>query len=159
MSVDMIRAAWAGELEPRAKLVLLALADHANSEGICWPSVALLGTKTGLSRRQIQRHLKALRDCGEIEVVERERGWRTRRYYLKGCQQRHLGATPAAPQNGPRGVTGDMSGATRATSPNSNHQPNHQGTSNRQRNRDPQALWMEKRYEAGKRGSIDAKGW
>ena len=63
----MSKTAWTVELAPQVKFVLVALADHADSEGICWPSVALLRKKTGLSRRQIQRHLKALRESGEIE--------------------------------------------------------------------------------------------
>ena len=146
----MISTAWAAETTHHAKRVLVALADHADSEGICWPSVALLAKKTGLSCRQIQRHLKALRACGEIEVVARESGWRTRRYFLKGCDRRHLEATSATPQSGSRGATGDAPGVTSATPPNSNHQRNHQRSSNRQRSSNPQIQWLEKRYQAGR---------
>ena len=84
MSLDMSQGAWTADLAPPVKFVLLALADYANREGICWPSIDSLSKKTGLSRRQTQRHLKALRESGEIEIAEEERGWRTRRYYLKG---------------------------------------------------------------------------
>ena len=36
-------------------LVLLAIADHANDDGICWPSVARLARMARVSERQCQR--------------------------------------------------------------------------------------------------------
>ena len=148
MSVDMIRAAWEATVPtPTHLLVLVALADYANSEGVCWPKVSTLAAKVPVNKRQVQRILKALRDCGEIEVAEGERGWRTRRYYLKGCHARHLGVTSTTPLNGSRGDTEDTSGVSPVTPLYRNRQGNHQREGNRQRKDDSQIRWLKKRYE------------
>jgi hypothetical protein len=54
-----------------ALLVLLAIADHANDDGICWPSVARLARMARVSERQCQRLISQLVDAGELAV---ERG-------------------------------------------------------------------------------------
>ena len=54
-------------------LLLLALADVADDNGRCWPSVAHLADKTKLSRATVQRRLKALREAGKI-VTRGQRG-------------------------------------------------------------------------------------
>ena len=40
--------AWQQLLKPVPKLVLMALADAADDEGVCWPSVATLASKVGV---------------------------------------------------------------------------------------------------------------
>ena len=47
-------------------LVLLALADFADDEGRCWPSIATIATKARLTERQTRRVLAELDDLGEI---------------------------------------------------------------------------------------------
>lgn len=47
-------------------LVLLALADFANDEGQCWPSVSRLAHKTRISERSIQYLLKSLVSDGRL---------------------------------------------------------------------------------------------
>lgn len=42
------------------KLVLLALADNANDEGVCWPSITTLSKKCELSRRAVMSQIKLL---------------------------------------------------------------------------------------------------
>lgn len=54
-------------------LLLLALADVADDNGRCWPSVAHLADKTKLSRATVQRRMKALREAGKI-VTRGQRG-------------------------------------------------------------------------------------
>lgn len=40
MSIAIMSAVWnTYDGTPARKLVLLALADHANDEGVCWPSL------------------------------------------------------------------------------------------------------------------------
>ncbi len=48
------------------KLVLLLLADHANAQGVCWPSVGLLADEACLSKRQVQRALARLIAAGTV---------------------------------------------------------------------------------------------
>ena len=69
MGVSAITAAWeksqaaGGEL-----LVLLALADQADDEGVCWPSVITLAGKSRLKKRQVIRVLESLTKRGDVEV-------------------------------------------------------------------------------------------
>ena len=64
-------AAWAVHLPDSEKLVLLALADCANDEGGCWPSMASLVNKCSKSDRTIQACIKALVDKGHIDRDEK----------------------------------------------------------------------------------------
>lgn len=48
------------------KLVLLILADHADSDGICWPSYRRIADRANISERQVARHVKDLRDLGVV---------------------------------------------------------------------------------------------
>ena len=52
--------AWQQVLKPVPKLVLMALADAADDEGVCWPSVATLASKVGVSTRTVRRVMQAL---------------------------------------------------------------------------------------------------
>ena len=47
--------AWRQNLPSTAKLVLLALADAADDEGNCWPSVATIAGKAGVTTRTVRR--------------------------------------------------------------------------------------------------------
>ena len=53
MSVEQMALVWKlpEEVGSTCRLVLLALADHADADGKCWPSYARLMSMTGLSRR------------------------------------------------------------------------------------------------------------
>ena len=50
------------------RLVLLALADHADDDGICYPSVARLARRTGLSERALQSNFKKLVSAGLLRI-------------------------------------------------------------------------------------------
>jgi biotin operon repressor len=56
-----------------AKLVLLAIADHANGDGYCWPSMGRIGRMVGLSLRQVSNHVTALEAAGLVVKAERRR--------------------------------------------------------------------------------------
>lgn len=59
--VDMVRAVFADtSLKPVEKLVLLALARHADGNGECWPSQKLIAEETSLSDRAVRAAVKAL---------------------------------------------------------------------------------------------------
>jgi predicted ArsR family transcriptional regulator len=67
---------------PTARLVLLALAAHANREtNEAWPSVATLARETGLSARAVRDALRELEQANEIERLAAGGGrGRTARY-------------------------------------------------------------------------------
>jgi DNA-binding transcriptional ArsR family regulator len=68
MSVQAMTWAFEQDVEPNAKLVLLALANRTNHEtGVCYPGQALLGRECSMSDRTIRRHLNTLEERGLIE--------------------------------------------------------------------------------------------
>lgn len=68
MSVKASTWAWDQTVSGNAKLVLLALADHANDEGDCWPGIDAIALKTGFSRSTVKRLIKLLSDDDYIIV-------------------------------------------------------------------------------------------
>lgn len=57
-------------LGPTERLVMLALADHADDAGRCYPSIARICQRTGLSERAIQMNVKKLSASGHLTVVK-----------------------------------------------------------------------------------------
>lgn len=55
MSIAVMSKVWSMPLDGIKKLVLLALADFANDEGLCWPSYQRLSEKCSISRRHAMR--------------------------------------------------------------------------------------------------------
>ena len=55
-------------LGPTERLVMLALADHADDEGKCYPSIMRLCDRTGLSERAVQTNVKKLTEAGYLAV-------------------------------------------------------------------------------------------
>jgi len=51
------------------KVTLLALADHCDDSGVCYPSIKRLTEKTGLSRSTIKSHIKKLQVSGVLTVL------------------------------------------------------------------------------------------
>lgn len=51
---------------------MLALAESASMEGICWPSKRTIALMTGMSARSVQRHLGSIESKGFIRKERRE---------------------------------------------------------------------------------------
>lgn len=64
-------AVWELRLPDSEKLALLALADCANDEGLCWPSMATLARKCSKSDRTLQKAVMALCEKGHLSRDER----------------------------------------------------------------------------------------
>ena len=74
--------AWAFEQvtgSPMAKLVLVKLADRADEDGECFPSIELIAHETEMAERTVRRHLDALEAAG---LISRETRGRGRLYHL-----------------------------------------------------------------------------
>ena len=114
MSVKQMGLVWELNLPPNQKIVLLALADHADDDGgNVYPSIKRTAWKTGYNERQVQRILSELRESGLIEQVANAEGGRgkTTRYQLyleKGDK-----LSPFTPDSQSKG---DKSSAQRVTS-------------------------------------------
>ena len=52
--------AWHQDIKPVPKLILMALADAADDQGVCWPSVATIAIKVGVSTRTVRRVMQTL---------------------------------------------------------------------------------------------------
>jgi DNA-binding transcriptional ArsR family regulator len=60
-------------IDPTAKLILLAIADHIHSEtGWAWPSTTRLADLAGVSKRSAIRHIDTLEQAGILEVDRRQ---------------------------------------------------------------------------------------
>lgn len=92
MSIRVMSSLWDLELNPTVKLVLLALADCANDEGLAWPSIATLARKASVGERTVQRSLVEARTLG---IINREEViGRGCKYTFTPFTPRHAG-TPA----------------------------------------------------------------
>ena len=70
MSIKLLSAAWDLDIESTEKMVLMCLCNHANEEGVCWPSVATIGRKCSKSERTVQSALKWLNDNGYFKFKD-----------------------------------------------------------------------------------------
>ena len=112
MSVRAMAWAWIQQISGPEKLVLMALADHADEDGICWPGNAHIARKCNLSQRSVQRHIKNLIDNGYMTAHRRYRdtgGQTSNRYILSvdGVTKSHGGGDSVS--------WGDDSGVTPRT--------------------------------------------
>jgi len=58
-------------MSPAQKAVLISLADQANDDGYCWPSVGTIAKRTCLSERAVQGAIKWLQSAGLLSSDER----------------------------------------------------------------------------------------
>lgn len=116
MSVRVMSLVWSLNLPDSQKIVLLALADSANDEGHCWPSMASLSAKCSKSERTIQGVIKDLVAAGHL--TRKEISGKGCNYYVhprsnctpatpaasaprKDCAPQGLPQTPAAAADKP----------------------------------------------------------
>lgn len=72
MSVDISSWIWKHSPTKGSKrLLLLSLADNANDQGYCWPSIATIAKRCKMSKRYTQRLLKELEKEGHIIIIHR----------------------------------------------------------------------------------------
>lgn len=56
-------------LGPTERLIMLALADHADDQGRCYPSIERLCRRTGLSERAVQSNIRKLTGTGHLSII------------------------------------------------------------------------------------------
>lgn len=75
MSVEAITWALAQPIERSStKFVLVAMANCAGAEMLCWPSVQYLCDATSQDRKTVLENIKRLREAGYIDATEERRG-------------------------------------------------------------------------------------
>lgn len=70
MSIDASRWAWTQQVDPSLKIVLLSLADRADEDGYCYPSMARLVLDASQSESDIKEALINLEKAGLITITE-----------------------------------------------------------------------------------------
>ena len=102
MSREATSWAWAQQISPpAAKLVLLALADHADAAGACWPGIDVLAGRCSMSERNITRLIRVLEQEGLLShESRREKGrQKTNSYRLNFSADKHAKITDTARQD------------------------------------------------------------
>ena len=113
MSIEIMNAVWRhSKADGRARLVLLAIADHQGEIG-AWPSLATLAKMVNASERSVQRDIDYLQQIGELEVHYQQAPTRTHYksnlYFVKLTGVTEL---PTGVTNTDRGVTNTATGVT-----------------------------------------------
>ena len=72
MSTIIMTACWPLQgMSPAQKAVLVSLADNANDDGVCWPSVARIAERTCLSERAVRNALRWLEEAKALVANQR----------------------------------------------------------------------------------------
>lgn len=83
MSIAVMTQVWDTSKEKgTALLLLLALADFANAEGIAWPSIETLAQRARISERQTQYIIHSLEADGELYVMQAIGRGNVNRYFI-----------------------------------------------------------------------------
>lgn len=99
MSIALMTTAWTlTGLSSTQKLVLLSLADNANDQGECYPSIRQMVSRTCLSERAVRDAIRILETLGYVRSMPRV-GTSTI-YLLELSQAQSQTPAPAAPPAG-----------------------------------------------------------
>lgn len=72
MSIKIMSLVWEkSQHKGSALLLMLALADHADDKGRCWPGMTSLALKTRMGRRNVVKLMERLEKSGEVVVEVR----------------------------------------------------------------------------------------
>ncbi|CAG8998073.1 MAG: hypothetical protein CENE_00004 [Candidatus Celerinatantimonas neptuna] len=72
MSIKLMTQVWdASTFKGNTKLVMLCLADFANDEGLCWPSIATIAKKCSVSSSTVKAQIRDLIRAGFLKVQQR----------------------------------------------------------------------------------------
>lgn len=136
MSIALMTEVWRLDMPTTEKMVLLALADAANDDGVTWMALESregvkldLIKKTSLSRRAVQGALSRL--CAAGYLTRSDRPGKGVIWTVKGC-------TSCTPQQVHRAADAP-GGAARAPKPSTNHQPTSEAKASSVAVREPKA--------------------
>ena len=73
MSIKVMSWVWEQDLPPLDKIVLMAIADHADDDGYAWPSMKRIAEKCSMEKRTVQRHVEKLQEQQLLKVESRQR--------------------------------------------------------------------------------------
>ena len=74
MSTAALKWAWDQmDIPGPSKFVLVALAENADDDGMCWPGLKYVADRVRQSQRSVSRHVRTLVDAGKIGVEKQQR--------------------------------------------------------------------------------------
>lgn len=107
MSVRKMAEVWENSRSVKGDplVILLALADWANDEGVCWPKIPTIAMKTRCSDRGVREIIRQLEEDGFLWVERGGGRGKTSRYvvYPRGDAPAHPGQKPG-PRNSEYGA-------------------------------------------------------
>lgn len=71
MSIKVMNWGWGLKLEPTPKLILMALADAADDEGVSWLKIRTIADKCNISERTVRRWIRRFQECGLLHITRR----------------------------------------------------------------------------------------
>lgn len=81
MSIRIMSLVWdKSKHKGSALLLMLAIADHADDNGKCWPGMSSLAKKTRMGRRNVVKLMERIEASGEIIVEKRGNQSASNRY-------------------------------------------------------------------------------
>jgi Helix-turn-helix domain len=109
MSIRLINAVWKHSRQQKsgALVILLAIADYANDDGIAYPAVSTLARKARMSTRNAQRWVRTLERDGELTVLKNQG--------RRGVNIYRICLPSGNPDKGDAHVTTDTCGANSVT--------------------------------------------
>lgn len=137
------------------KLVAIILADHADSDGLCWPSYRKIAERANMHERSVQRHITKLIDLGIIsklrtgslvkkdgEVIRISNAYRVNAHII--VNRKKLSPKPLCIDDTDVYLGDDTGVASRSvvvsTKPSTKHQSNHQSSKPVDNSREPSSL-------------------
>jgi len=73
MSTLMMAQCWPLKMPPTPKAILVSLADNANDQGVCWPSLSKISERTCFGRTAVIEAIKWLEDAGALRADRSDR--------------------------------------------------------------------------------------
>ena len=132
MSTILMSNCWPLQgMSPAQKAVLISLADQANDDGYCWPSVNTISARTCLSERAVQGAIRWLQSAGLLSSSKRSGTSTVYRLtpaaYAPPQEMHPAAAAPRGAGNAPPPPQMlHPTPADAAPKPSMNHQLNHQ---------------------------------
>ena len=81
MSMKLVGFVLDTNLPPTETLLMLALSDYADEQGVCWPSKETLARRSRVSKRTVDKYINLLAENGWLKIEE-HRGRKSNCYYL-----------------------------------------------------------------------------
>ena len=127
MSTHILSSCWSlTGMSPTQKLVLISLADQANDDGVCWPSIRRMSERTCLSDRAIRDAVAWLSASGILSVTHRYNSSNVYTITASNFSPVSAYCSPPAPSSPPAPIAGTPCAKRRT--PLRQVPPNHQGT-------------------------------